>query len=175
MHRLFLRLDFKLAKCDVGRLFLGCDPCRLLQVALHDNEDFLGEVDKLASPQTATEATVVQCYHSWVGNAFMSWIDREPAALSKHIQVLRDAAKLEIFLIGILQKHGITVQVHAPLQTNPVGSTCTSIVSTRNLGYVADVLVAVLESMNACGCDHMLVCCRDGQEQRSSGWWWTLG
>ena len=93
---------------------------KLLQVSLHENQQFIVGVDKLVAPQTPVEATVVQRYHSWIGSAFISWIDREPAALSKHIQVLRDAATLEIFLLGTLNRHGVTVQVHLPLQSAPV-------------------------------------------------------
>lgn len=82
-----------------------------VQVMLRDTAEYLRELDKLATSETPTEATVVRRCHSWVGTAFMTWIDGEPAALGKHIQVVRDACKLEISLVEVLHRHGKSVQV----------------------------------------------------------------
>jgi hypothetical protein len=101
--------------CSWNAWLAECDGFRVLQAATHEHAAFMREVDAAVSVQRSTEGTVVKRFHAWVGKAFTSWVHKEPAALTRHIQVLRDAAKLDAFLWDILHKHGITAQVLSSL------------------------------------------------------------
>jgi hypothetical protein len=76
-----------------------------MQAMLHENVEFTRGLDRLVRADVASEVMLVRRCHAWVGRAARMWLEREPAALSKHVSVIREAAKLEMHMVDMIKPH----------------------------------------------------------------------